>query len=104
MAMKTLTIEQAREQFPKTAEKWEMTRKYAPAIIGDLKIHGSWLWIDLNGEHAMEATEKALELLGYKWNATRVLYQNSCGSKRKWRRSSRRYEPRDKYGETQITA
>ena len=102
--MTTTTLAQTKEKHPDTAARWELTKQYAPGIMSDLRIVGSWLWIDLHGAKADSTTAKALELLGYRWNEARALYQHNCGSKRRYRRSSKRYEPRDRYGANQITA
>ena len=102
MTYKAATLEATRKKFPDTAQKWEATVKNAPSIQADLRIVGSWLWIDLGGRKAAPEVGKALEFLGWKWNEIRELYQHPCGSKRKWRRSSKRYEPRDRYGNSKI--
>lgn len=102
MAYPTVSLEDTRAKHPETARKYELTVKHAPDYKSSLRIVGSWLWLDLAGQKVNEATAAKLELIGWKWNETRELYQNACGSKRRWRRSSKRYEPRDRYGNARI--
>jgi len=76
-----------------TAAELEALRE-CPEALAYAKVVGSWLWITFPAKPC-EETRAFLKTRGYRWNAKRGAWQNSCGLSCK----AAPYDPRVKYGQ-----
>lgn len=76
-----------------TAAELEALRE-CPEALAYAKVVGSWLWVSFPEKPSQE-TRAFLKTRGYRWNAKRSAWQNSCGHSCK----AAPYDPRVKYGQ-----